>query len=325
MARKRDLRLQVAHRLTTALRDFFFASGAEESGDHLVEVVRRDPAAAMWFIELTTLFSIIGGLVSATACGIFFVQHWDRCGNCGRPLRWWLIGQIAMQTIQLPVRAVLYSSVRALSRNTADWTIEACVISLTASRAWQMSKMVSLILYGWFVLGVVWWMHSSHCEGCPGITTLTASVLMLSAARTVVTCLISRGLFTPNLQAVQAAAPKVEGATSCQIEALPLVRVVLPPSGGGSSNPKGASRCEQRRLSSTQSPGNPSHFSTCVVGDSCAVCLSDFELEQMARRLPCRHHFHSDCIERWLLQNKRCPLCMHPVDKVCHLVPSKNE
>jgi hypothetical protein len=289
--------------------------------------VRRDPAAAIWFIELSTLSSIIGGVVSAAACSLFFAQYWSRCGNCGRPLRWWLIGQIVMQLLQLPVRVVLYSSVSALNTTMADWTIEACVISLTASRAWQMSKMVSLVLYGWFVLGVVWWMHSSQCEGCPGITTLAASVLMLSAARTVVTCLISRGLFTPNLQIAQAAAPKVEGATSCQIKALPLVRVELPsPRKSGSRSPRCHARWGERLASSRVGAGTASsHYSTCAVGDSCAVCLCDFELYQMARRLPCCHHFHSECIERWLLQNKRCPLCMHPVDKVCHLTQAKSE
>merc|ERR1719198_2151483 len=105
---------------------------------------------------------------------------------------------------QIPVRAVLFASIRKTSR---AWTIEACILSLTASPAWRISKMVSLVLYGWFVLGVVWWMHSSDCENCPGISMLIASVLLLTAARTALTLLASRELFQ-NTQAAQVA-PKV--------------------------------------------------------------------------------------------------------------------
>lgn len=46
---------------------------------------------------------------------------------------------------------------------------------------------------------------------------------------------------------------------------------------------------------------------------TCTVCLeTDSDVE--AVRLPCGHDFHQECIEPWLLTNKVCPMCRHPVE-----------
>lgn len=42
----------------------------------------------------------------------------------------------------------------------------------------------------------------------------------------------------------------------------------------------------------------------------CAVCLSEFEVEDKLRLLPkCSHAFHMDCIDTWLLSHSTCPIC----------------
>ncbi len=43
--------------------------------------------------------------------------------------------------------------------------------------------------------------------------------------------------------------------------------------------------------------------------DKCTICLSEFEEEEDVRRLPCMHLFHVECVDQWLGQNKRCPIC----------------
>ncbi|KAL8136734.1 hypothetical protein V2J09_002735 [Rumex salicifolius] len=45
-------------------------------------------------------------------------------------------------------------------------------------------------------------------------------------------------------------------------------------------------------------------------GSDCAVCLSDLEEGEEARRLPnCKHRFHVECIDRWLSNQSNCPIC----------------
>ncbi|KAL8249251.1 hypothetical protein R6Q59_006119 [Mikania micrantha] len=55
----------------------------------------------------------------------------------------------------------------------------------------------------------------------------------------------------------------------------------------------------------------------------CTVCLSSFEDGQMIRALPsCKHHFHAECIDKWLESQSSCPVCRHEVELVKPTIPS---
>jgi hypothetical protein len=46
----------------------------------------------------------------------------------------------------------------------------------------------------------------------------------------------------------------------------------------------------------------------------CSVCMEEFTLGDLTRRLPCLHTYHKACIDRWLLQcNASCPICKVPI------------
>ncbi|XP_030485742.2 RING-H2 finger protein ATL5-like [Cannabis sativa] len=46
----------------------------------------------------------------------------------------------------------------------------------------------------------------------------------------------------------------------------------------------------------------------------CAVCLSEFEDNDLGRALPkCSHVFHVECIDLWFGSHSNCPLCRAPV------------
>jgi len=46
----------------------------------------------------------------------------------------------------------------------------------------------------------------------------------------------------------------------------------------------------------------------------CAICMDDFKENDEAKRLPCSHHFHQDCISRWLRLHGTCPTCRVTLD-----------
>ena len=43
--------------------------------------------------------------------------------------------------------------------------------------------------------------------------------------------------------------------------------------------------------------------------ERCTICLSDYEAQEKMRRLPCFHQFHQVCVDKWLHQTKKCPIC----------------
>ncbi|KAG1326646.1 E3 ubiquitin-protein ligase ATL4 [Cocos nucifera] len=50
-------------------------------------------------------------------------------------------------------------------------------------------------------------------------------------------------------------------------------------------------------------------------GGDCAVCLEIFQMGDRCRLLPlCKHSFHAQCVDSWLLATPRCPICRTPAD-----------
>ncbi|RWR87616.1 E3 ubiquitin-protein ligase-like protein isoform X2 [Cinnamomum micranthum f. kanehirae] len=47
----------------------------------------------------------------------------------------------------------------------------------------------------------------------------------------------------------------------------------------------------------------------------CCICLSSYDDGVELRELPCSHHFHCACIDKWLYINATCPLCKYNIIK----------
>ncbi|GJP70049.1 hypothetical protein CLOP_g1040 [Closterium sp. NIES-67] len=47
----------------------------------------------------------------------------------------------------------------------------------------------------------------------------------------------------------------------------------------------------------------------------CCVCLVRYEDGCVLRELPCAHHFHAACIDKWLKSHPTCPLCKRDITK----------
>lgn len=46
----------------------------------------------------------------------------------------------------------------------------------------------------------------------------------------------------------------------------------------------------------------------------CVVCICDLEEDELIRVLPCKHEFHAGCVDKWLKDNRTCPICRHEID-----------
>ncbi|XP_043064172.1 protein goliath isoform X2 [Drosophila ficusphila] len=43
--------------------------------------------------------------------------------------------------------------------------------------------------------------------------------------------------------------------------------------------------------------------------DCCAICIEAYKPTDTIRILPCKHEFHKNCIDPWLIEHRTCPMC----------------
>lgn len=43
--------------------------------------------------------------------------------------------------------------------------------------------------------------------------------------------------------------------------------------------------------------------------DCCPICIEPYKATDCIRILPCKHEFHKNCIDPWLLEHRTCPMC----------------
>lgn len=46
----------------------------------------------------------------------------------------------------------------------------------------------------------------------------------------------------------------------------------------------------------------------------CAVCQEHYQVGEYTKQLTCKHDYHEECINPWLLEEKRCPVCNVEID-----------
>ncbi|KAL1506782.1 hypothetical protein ABEB36_006083 [Hypothenemus hampei] len=44
-------------------------------------------------------------------------------------------------------------------------------------------------------------------------------------------------------------------------------------------------------------------------GINCPICLSEYSVGELVKKMPCKHFFHPHCILPWLAKTNSCPLC----------------
>jgi hypothetical protein len=47
--------------------------------------------------------------------------------------------------------------------------------------------------------------------------------------------------------------------------------------------------------------------------DNCPICFCEYSSNTPVKQLPCKHFYHSECIDQWLTRDNTCPLCKAPV------------
>ncbi|GER26479.1 RING/U-box superfamily protein [Striga asiatica] len=153
------------------------------------------------------------------------------------------------------------------------------------------------------MLSFIWWVTGFYWESAGGQNLTTESPQLYWLC---ITSLAFDVFFVVVCVAVACVVGLAEGATKEDIERLP--------------------RCKFQKISdlekqSSETEGSYGGIMTECNSNSptehvlpqedaeCCICLSAYDDGAELREVPCGHHFHSACIDKWLYINATCPLC----------------
>jgi len=209
------------NRIIQSTSNFFCGSRSGQSNvnEPLLRIMELHPSGAIYFIKIVMLSSTTSALFVGILC-YTFLSEWDHCGVQNKRLRLWNIGHCVLQLIQTPLRTVFFLRLQGKPLHLVQDEIK----SMATSMAWKVSKILSIISYGWFILGVVWLMNAK-CPSCPALFRLTLSIIGIWFARLVITLACFYNSFPVQIEEK----PGRVSATKDEIECLVTTRI----EGGG--------------------------------------------------------------------------------------------
>jgi hypothetical protein len=261
-------------------------------------IQRRDLRSGSIFdclFGLAMIISITVTLVLSVSSNCQLLQsRFAFCIPCDNRLVIWGIFAAPMYTALMVIRFTMFQRL-----NSEDLTQVEVLLVSSLYRYWRV---IHVLISAWTMLGAIWYLNQTECNEASDYQLLMYFVNILfwiSICKYVLIMLVWIILFCmmrlcPNHPVVvrlfgsmaQPFADSVRtfeaGLTAEQLSMFPSFKLPQP-------------------------EGSPNFIS--VEDRECAICLCPYEDDQPLKRLFCRHHYHSACIDQWLSTKSTCPLC----------------
>jgi len=187
----------------------------------------------------------------------------------------WLLAQLSIQCVQVPIRLDLYRKLGEVSRSVDATEATARIRELVTSRTWLFSQGLGTLFHCLAACGpLLLLLLPTGSSVRRMVMSLCCANLLIFILRTVLTFVIMHSILeSRNSQA--------------------------------SRQRRGLSAVGIRKLSRSVFSREKSKCNLC------SICLGHFDDGDGLLLLPCdeRHGFHEPCITQWLVKNNSCPLC----------------
>lgn len=248
--------------------------------------------------------------VSLIHSGVDILRKWDAFGQCSKPLHvWLLVSYVAM----LAFRAAHHLG-QCSFQNSTDYALP---YLRQCAASWFITKVTWFVILpcftAWTLLGTSW--SLSIVNATP--TCLPAGTHAWFICFWQILCyawIVIYSVFVGVSFRYEQSLKAMEKEHHCLAATEDALRrwgqlPFLPDYGCLKS--RGLCQLEIQRLPKL-------HFG--AVADKskpkleCAICLVEFQSQDLCRELPgCGHVFHECCIDLWLLRRGDCPLCKHQI------------
>jgi len=248
--------------------------------------VQRNVGAELNSVRETSfrflLFYAAWTVCELVSTAVILSQNWEI--GCDKPLNWWLLCFSSRLFILFPLQIRLYH----LRRSGRSFLFE------TKVRAW-----LDLIIIIWFIVGQTFVFGTSNCSRqVPALYqySLVLIILIYVSIAFPYLLLIALCVCFPCVFLFLRLVSEPEGASEDAIRRLPSRKFQPPPTLSQLPSDSNESKQGQSPKSAEDIP-------------SCAVCMENYVNNDELRCLPCRHEFHTKCVDEWLKLRSTCPLC----------------
>jgi len=212
----------------------------------------------------------------------------DWFNPCEQPLRLWAVTQILIQlSLALVQFAMMWKSPNpdALEDNQARR-------SRSFSTCRMLSRSLNMMWFIWFLVGTVWAFQALQEDQCSSSAPFLFRICF-------------------SITIIQIILLSIIVLLCCCACVVLVLRLAINPAELRPSTSRGATDETIRNLFVKRYRDGlvPKEDA------NCAICLSAYEDREPLRFLPCHHHYHKDCIDKWLVTNKACPFCKRNVDE----------
>ncbi|KAH9618245.1 hypothetical protein KSS87_001649 [Heliosperma pusillum] len=188
------------------------------------------------------------------------------------------------------------------------------------SLARHLESANTMFSFIWWIIGFYWVSSGGEMlsDNAPKLYWLTITFLAFDVffvvICVVVACIIGIAVCCclPCIIAILYAVADQEGATKEDIERLTKYKFRRL---GEIEKPSGEIQESFGGIMTECDTDSPVEQALSAEDAECVICLSAYEDGSDIRELPCRHHFHCTCIDKWLHMNATCPLCKYNILK----------
>ncbi|XP_074273053.1 E3 ubiquitin-protein ligase At1g63170-like [Silene latifolia] len=216
-----------------------------------------------------------------------------------------------------------------LSSNSSSASVEGDFVEFVGERrqdednvslAKHLESANTMFSFIWWIIGFYWVSSGGQMlsDDAPKLYWLTITFLAFDVffvvICVVVACIIGIAVCCclPCIIAILYAVADQEGATKEDIERLTKYKFRRL---GEIEKPSGEIQESFGGIMTECDTDTPLEHHLSAEDAECVICLSAYEDGSDIRELPCRHHFHCTCIDKWLHMNATCPLCKYNILK----------